>query len=162
MGENRATEGTMEANRIVDLLAATPARLRELVAGVDDGGSAAPAGEEWAPLDVLAHVVAANAILAPRLLQILVRPGVTLPAFDERRWAELTARARLTPAALLDLFAAERAALVGLARTLTPAEWALEGQHEVARARSVRQIAAHMAEHEREHIAQLRALVEAA
>ena len=111
---------------------------------------------------MVAHLVAADAILAPRLVQILVRPGVALPAFDERVWAEVTARAGLTLDQRLDLFAAQRAALVGLARALTPAEWALEGQHEVAGPRSVRQIAAHMAEHEREHVDQLRALVGAA
>jgi hypothetical protein len=108
---------------------------------------------------VLQHLAASNAILSPRLMQILVRPGTPMPAFDERVWASLAARAGLTLEQQLDLFAAQRAALVGLARTLTPAEWALEGEHEVDGRRSIRQIATHLAGHEQEHLEQLRALV---
>ena len=121
-----------------------------------------PDADRWSAAEVLEHLFAADAILAPRLLQILVRPGVALPAFDERVWATLVARAGLTLAQRLDLFAAQRAALVGLARTLTPAEWALEGEHEVAGRRSVHQIASHLVGHEQEHVEQLRALVEPA
>ena len=152
----------MESDRIVDLLAATPTRLRELHSRLGQSAAGPVGPDEWSAAEVLEHLFAADAILAPRLLQILVRPGVALPAFDERVWATLVARAGLTLAQRLDLFAAQRAALVGLARTLTPAEWALEGEHEVAGRRSVHQIASHLVGHEQEHVEQLRALVEPA
>jgi hypothetical protein len=151
----------VESDRNVEALAATPAELRELLARAEARPRAPEAGQ-WSALEVLRHLLASDAILSPRVMQILVRPGAPLAAFDERAWAELAARAGLTPAQELDLFAARRAALVGLLRTLTPAEWAHEGEHEVAGRLSVARIVAHLAEHEREHLAQLGELAEGA
>jgi hypothetical protein len=150
----------VETPDVIETLAATPIWLR---AGFDHLSEAAarraPRPHEWSALDILAHLRASDAILAPRIMQVLCRPDAPLAGYDERIWARLAARAHLPLAAQLAAFEAHRAELVGLLRTLTSAEWALAGQHEVRGQLTVRDIAADLAQHEQEHQAQFQALL---
>ena len=74
---------------------------------------------------------------------------------DERVLAAVTARAKLSLAVQLRRYAAGRAEIVGILRTLTAAEWESVGMHEQAGPMSIRAIAHHTAVHELEHVAEL-------
>jgi hypothetical protein len=148
----------MKSSQLVEELAATPGRLRELLRGVvgERPRLQADAGD-WTPVDVLLHVRASDAILAARIPQILARPGVPMADVDERAYGVVLARAGLTVAEQLDAFAARRAEIIALLRSLTPADWSATGQHELRGPITVRDLAAWMVEHEAGHLAQIAA-----
>jgi len=155
-GADRGGDG--DAAALIAALAEAPARITALFRAAGEAASAAsPAPDEWSASDVLAHLRASDAILAPRLFQIAVRDDPALPAFDERRWAEVAGYAALSPAVLLEGYASRRAELVAMLCRLAPADWQRAGQHEVAGRVTLLDIARHLATHEAEHVAQLEA-----
>jgi hypothetical protein len=152
----------METHEIIATLSSTPGWLRAEFSGLpDEVARHAPKAGEWSPAQVVAHLRASDAIVAPRVFQLLTRANAPLTGFDERAWAETAARAELPLATQLTAFEAQRAELVGVLRTLTDAEWEIVGQHETRGALSLREIATDLAEHEREHRSQLEAALAA-
>lgn len=146
----------MNTDDLVDALAETPIWLRETFLHLSDSAARlSPGAGQWSAADVLAHLRASDAILAPRVLQILVRAQAPLIGFDERAWAAWATRARLSISTQVEAFDAQRSELVGVLRTLIPAEWAAEGLHETRGALSVRAIVQDLATHEREHRQQM-------
>jgi len=142
--------------QLTEALAASPARLRRLLAGLEsEAVRPHPDVGDWAPIDVLLHVRASDAILAPRVGQILTRPNVPLADIDERAYAEVLVRAGLTVGEHLDIYAARRAELVALLRGLRPPGWALAGQHERRGPVTVRELVGWIADHEAEHLDQI-------
>ena len=143
-------------NDLIESLATTPRRLRELLGDLaDERAQPRPDSGDWTPVDMLLHVRASDAILAPRIPQILARPGVPLPDIDDRAYGDVLARAGLTVAEQLDAFTARRAELVALLRTLGPDDWSATGQHELRGPITVRDVVGWIAEHEAEHLAQI-------
>lgn len=152
----------MDTHEIIAVLAATPSWLQAGLASLpEEAARQTPKAGEWSPAQIMAHLRASDAILAPRVFQLLTRANAPLTGFDERAWAEIAARAQLPLATQLAAFEAQRAELVGVLRTLTDAEWEIVGQHETRGALSLRAIAADLAEHEREHQPQLEAALAA-
>jgi hypothetical protein len=149
----------VDPDAVIDALKSTPASLRLAVRRLKAAQIAQPAGDDWSALDVVRHVRAADAILAPRIWHALVRDRPALPSFDERRWAELIASANVPVDAQLAAFAIHRAELTALLRTLTPDQWQRTGVHETNGDQTVLQMCTHIAEHEREHVAQIEAIV---
>lgn len=144
---------------MIQRLAAIPDRIRHAVAGwSDERLRTVPAEGEWPAPAVLAHVRASDDIQAPRLLMILVRDNPPLPAFDERRWAEVAGYADLDFAASLAVFALRRAELVAALRRAAPDDWRRSGTHELRGAVTLLDVARGLVEHEEEHCAQLEAL----
>ena len=147
--------------QVVDALEATPDSLRALVRSTGERDeSSEPDG--WNSREVFAHLSASDAIVAPRIMQILVRENPPLPAFDERVWAELTRSDRVELELQLARFEISRAELVGMLRRLTQEQWARHGEHEVRGPMSVLQIAKSIVDHEAEHHQQLLGLRQSA
>lgn len=142
---------------LIGALGATPDRLRRLLGAVahQPPRPRPDPGTDWTAADVLLHMRATDAILATRIPQILARPHLPMADLDDRAYGEALARAGLTVAQQLDAFAARRAELVALLRTLRPADWSLTGQHELRGPISVRELAIWIAEHEAEHLSQI-------
>jgi transposase len=151
----------VEPEAIVAALAATADRLRALFADLpDERAVRAPAPGEWSAAEALAHLRACDAIIAPRVWQILVRPGVRFPGMDEPRWRALSARSDEPLAAQLAAFLTHRAELVALLRTLTPEEWETAGEHEELGPVTIRVLMDRgMVQHEAEHLAQIELLL---
>lgn len=151
------------AEDIIIALEATPRWLGDALAVAGKGPDEAPRiGGEWGLADIIYHVRASDAILAPRILHVLIRPGAALAAFDERAWAGLATAAGIPLSEQLTEFALRRRELVGVLRSLSHEQWALTGEHEVRGTMTVAQIAASIAEHEAEHRVQAEALIAAA
>ena len=118
-----------------------------------------PATGEWSPAEILTHVRAADAVIAPRIMQVLVRPGVALTAFDEREVGVRLARAQIAAVHAIAVFKARRTELVALLATVTDEERRLHGNHEAKGAVTIADLYNHLAQHEREHLAQLETAV---
>jgi hypothetical protein len=145
---------------LVERFAATPGRIAAAAAGRSPEQLAAtPADGGWSPLAVLAHVRASDDVLAPRLVAMLVRDRSPLPAFDERRWAEVLAYAESDFQELLATFAFRRAELVRVLRRLSAADWQRAGLHEERGVITLEDTLRHLVEHEVEHCRQLEALL---
>ena len=157
------SKGTFDRDEVVAALARTPQRLREQLDefGMSDW-DVPPATGEWSAADVLEHILAADAVIAPRVFNLLVRPGLRLPAFDERRWGEVIRRARQGVPDQLDLFTARRMQLVGVLRSLHPDEWLITGEHEEKGTVTIEQCVASLLQHESGHVDQIVTALEAA
>lgn len=149
-------------DRIHDLLnrlTGIPARIASAVANMSDADkSVAPPNGEWSVSHILAHLRASDDILAHRLFAILTRENPALPAYDERRWAEIAGYSEADFELSLNTFTLRRAELVNMLRQIDNESWQRLGTHEVKGAVSLFDVAASLVEHEEEHCAQLEAL----
>ena len=146
--------------QLIERLADTPARIERAVAGLSTGQleTAAQPGE-WSPADVLRHMRASNDILAFRLYAIGARDDPPLPAYDERRWAEISGYGCANFGDLLATYKLLRSELVAMLDGLDAAGWQRTGLHETRGRMSLVEIARHMADHEEEHCNQIEAMV---
>src|ERR1700730_4719456 len=144
-------------------LDSTLTRLEELLRSLrPDQLSARPFDEAWSAEELFEHVRASEAIVAPRILQLLVQgPGLAGTSFDERRWAIVAGRAQLPLDDRLALFELRRRELVALLRDLTAEEWSRRGDHPQLGRLSVADLCEGMAGHEEEHCRQLAEIVRA-
>jgi hypothetical protein len=142
----------MDTPQILSTLADTPGWLR---AGLTQLTEAAayhpPRPGEWCLADILAHLRASDAILAPRVYHVLVRDQPPLIGFDERAWALIAATAQTPLMSQLDSYACLRAELIGVLRALDASAWSRYGIHETRGRLSLREIANDLAIHELEH-----------
>jgi hypothetical protein len=152
----------MDTAQAISVLSRTPLWLRTYLGALtEEVARRAPQQGEWSPAQILAHLRASDAIMAPRIIRVLVRAEPPLIGYDERVWAAVTARAQLPVGTQLTAFEAHRAELIGVLRSLAPAEWERAGQHETRGRLTVAHIASDVAEHEQEHEAQMAAAVQA-
>jgi hypothetical protein len=147
----------MSDEELIDRLEQVPERLARALAG-DAAQRPATGPEGWSAVEILAHVRASDDIIAYRAYAILARDNPPLPAYDDRRWAEVTQYLEVETAASLAAFAAKRAELVRVLRHVAPADWERQGVHEVNGPLTLRQVVAFLLEHDEEHCAQLEAL----
>ena len=144
---------------VIARLRATPQSLRAMLRGKRAGAlTAASEIDGWSPLQVVLHVRASAAIVAPRVMQALVREGPSFASFDERAWAELLALPEMPLDAQLTAFQIERAELTAVLMKLSADQWRRAGVHELAGEQTVLAICESMAAHEEEHVAQVRGM----
>jgi DinB superfamily len=148
-----------EIEALLESYEAAPARIAAAAVGHGARLAEPPAPGEWSPRDILAHIRAADEILSPRLIQILVRDEPPLPSFDERRWAEVMGYATLDFDRLQATFAYRRAEMARVLRQLPPEGWQRVGIHEERGPRTVLRLLRVLVEHEAEHVAQIEALL---
>ena len=115
--------------------------------------------EGWSAHDVLAHMRASDDILIPRVYQLLARDNPPLPAFDERRWAEVAGYADAPADAHFARLVIRWYELIQLLRGLPDDAWQRTGDHETTGPITLEQIVAHLVGHAEEHIAQLDGLL---
>jgi hypothetical protein len=139
-------------------LAATPRFVATLFADHFDADISASREGEWSAAGVLAHLRAADDIQSYRAYAILARDDAPMPAFNERRWAEVVGYADLPPRDSAAVYAGKRDELVAMLRRISPEEWDRTCRHETLGDFTLWAQLSNLAEHEEEHAAQLRAL----
>ena len=144
---------------IIAALAATPAALSDALTTLGPARADDAAAGEWSLADVVRHVRASDAIVATRIMHILVRDNPPLTAWDDVAWAQLFASAAIPLADQLTGFALRRSELVAILRALNEEQWRRTGTHELAGPLTLESIAASIVEHEAEHIAQAKGLL---
>jgi DinB superfamily len=153
----------LERERLIGRLAAAPGHFYELLARLEDADSVTNVEDgEWSPHEVVAHLRAANDILEPRILQVLVRPNTPLIGFDEALWLDVLGYATLPITDLLQTMMWRRKELVHALRGVPPEAWERTGTHEVRGPMIVFELATQIADHEDEHLAQIARAVERA
>ncbi|MCC7359504.1 MAG: DinB family protein [Anaerolineales bacterium] len=132
-------------NRVAELLATFPAEAHNW----------SPAPEDWTAPQVVTHLVATDVLFVERFKRMLNERNPTVPYFDAEH-ASPDGAARAADA--LVRFAAGRQALLDLLAPLPPVAWDRPAVHARSGPTTLgRQVLA-VAEHDREHVAQLAAL----
>jgi uncharacterized damage-inducible protein DinB len=143
---------------VLSALAAAPRAIRRALGRASRRRLARrPARREWSTTEVLGHLLDAEVTLAFRIRKLAAEPGGTIVAWDQERWTTGLRHQRGDARTLLEAYAALRAANVEQVRRLSPAQRAAAGRHpEYGRLR-VREMLEHLAEHDLNHLAQVRA-----
>jgi hypothetical protein len=138
---------------LIDLLAATPAELREAA----EGAGPAPEGE-WNAAQILAHMAAAEHFFFERLTILLNQEHAYLKSFAEAATTRQSTMTNNTWEENLEAFNAIRGETVSLLMGMTLAEWERSGIHETLGRITVEDVAENMVDHDAEHVEQLEGL----
>ncbi len=139
-------------------LRAAPARLARALRRVPRRLVALRPGRgEWAVSEVLSHLADAEIALAFRLRKIAAEPRGVLMAWDQDRWADGGRYRRTPPREALATFAALRRSNLAYVGRLSPAQKQQHGRHPEYGRLTIPQMLAHWAEHDLNHLEQLRA-----
>lgn len=149
-----------EIEGLLRRLAAAPSRYVAALSRLEDADSISDMHDgEWSPVQVLAHVRAANDILEPRIFHVLVRENTPLLAYDDGVWAQVARYDTLPITESLATMKHKRKELVHMLKGISPEDWQRTGTHEVRGSMSVFDIASYVADHDEEHIAQIEASI---
>lgn len=150
---------SVTVEQVLALLGPAPARIAALTDGLMPAHlRTRPAPDEWSTNDVLAHLRACADVWGDCIATILAEDNPTIRAIDPRTWMTRTNYPDLEFRPSLEAYAAQRAALMAVLETLTPAAWAREATMRGAGKpirRSVLGFARRLAIHERPHLKQI-------
>jgi hypothetical protein len=144
-----------------DVLRATPADLRELVAEADGDVRARPAPAEWSVIECLGHIVDSALMTAVRCRWILAHDRPPLVPYDQDLWVQGLRHADDDPEGLLALLEAIRASDLALWARSSAEDRARVGVHEERGPESYDLTFRLAAGHDRVHTAQARAALAA-
>ena len=116
-----------------------------------------PGRGEWAVAEVLGHLADAEIALAFRIRKIAAEPRGVLAAWDQDRWADHGGYRRTPPGEALATFAALRRSNLAYVGRLSAAQKGQYGRHPEYGRLTIPQMLAHWAEHDLNHLAQIRA-----
>jgi hypothetical protein len=118
-----------------------------------------PAPGKWSIREIVAHLADDELVGAYRIRLILSSPGTSIQAFDQDRWAADGRYASADLDSSLRLFRTLREANLALFRMLDEGEWSRFGIHAERGRESLRDIATYYAGHDRNHFAQIEAIL---
>ena len=146
----------LSREELIDALAATPGRFRELLrARPAEQLARRPDGGGWSPIEVLRHVRDVVQVYGMRFKWMILQDDPFLPNYDEDRWVTESPDGPAQLDAVLDEMAAYRAETVRLLRALPPDGWSRRGRHEVLDEVELEPYVRHEVAHEEQHLAQL-------
>jgi hypothetical protein len=148
--------GTLGDRDPFEVLRATPAAVRQAVAGVPREVAATPERPgKWSMLQVAQHLADAELVGAFRYRMILAHDRPVLQGYDQDRWAERLRYADSDLAVALEQFGVLRAANLRLLERASPAERARVGVHSERGEESITHLLRMYAGHDLVHLRQL-------
>jgi hypothetical protein len=146
-----------DRQRSLERLRATARDLVALTAGVpDDRLQRSPAPGEWSPATVVEHLADAELVYSVRLRMVLTGDRPYLAGYDEAAWAERFAGLDGDTRGALARWRMLREANLRLFDSLEDEEWQCAGLHADLGEVTVAHVAALLADHDRDHLDQLR------
>ncbi|MBX6343193.1 MAG: DinB family protein [Thermomicrobiaceae bacterium] len=147
----------MEVYReLIDTLAGTPQRLRELLAGQEGAGPRSL--EAWGPLEVVVHLIDVERLQRGRMQRILEERTPYLRSWDQEAAARAHDYAAITLPEALETFTRERSDTVHFLITLAIKDWERTGIHDEYGELSIEDLAEKLISHDAEHLEQLASL----
>ena len=122
--------------------------------------SARPAPGKWSIVEIIAHLAEDELTGTWRYRQMIESPGTSLPGFDQDLWARLGDYAAWSAKDALDMFRLLREANLRMLRGLTERQFDAGGVHAERGEMTVRSLARHMAGHDRNHLEQIRRILQ--
>lgn len=140
--------------------AQTPHLLAELVENVSDERlTERPGPEKWSIGEILAHLAEDEIATAWRYRQMVEHSGIELAGFDQNLWANIGNYGRRAPQESLTLFRLLRGANLEFLNGLRAEQWNCFGIHAERGRITVKDLAAHMAGHDANHVEQIRRIL---
>ena len=118
-----------------------------------------PRPDKWSVGEILAHLAEDEIATAWRYRQMVEHSGTALAGFDQDMWARLGDYGSRAPQDSLELFRLLRLANLQFLEHLAPEQWECHGIHAERGRINVRDLAAHMAGHDANHIEQIRKIL---
>ncbi len=138
-----------------------PELLAMSIAGKSDGDlRRSPAPGKWSVGEILAHLAESEIVTLWRYRQMIENSGGPLSAYDQDKWAGMGKYATRDPQESLQLFTALRKINLEMFARLTSAEWQSFGKHAERGKMTVETLAGHIAGHDRNHLEQIRKILE--
>ena len=145
-----------DTGAMIEELAATPDRLRQLTRSIKDAALDVQAAGAWSARTVLAHLRDDEfLVMRLRLERMLVEDHPSLAPFDEQAWEADRWRGRERLDDLLDDFDLQRAASIAILRRVEGDVWQRSGMQAEYGTLTVRTWLDHWLEHDRMHLAQI-------
>ena len=143
----------------LEVMAATPGRVRALVQGRDPDQLERPAADgAWSARNVIGHLVDVDIVYGFRWRLALTADRPRYPGYDEKLWSRLPG----PPAArLCELLEGLREHNLLLLRSLSPAQWSRVAVHEEQGEEAVELMVRKVAGHDLAHLDQLRRTIAA-
>jgi hypothetical protein len=140
----------------LEVMAATPAALREATAGLDAAAARAPEAEgKWSVQEVVRHLADSEIVYGYRIRLIVAAERPAIPGYDQDAWAQRLGYLDGPLDEALADHAAMRAMNLRWLRARTPAELARTGLHSERGEESVAHIARLLAAHDLVHLRQI-------
>jgi uncharacterized damage-inducible protein DinB len=118
-----------------------------------------PSKDKWSIGEILAHLAEDELATAWRYRQMLEHSGLELMGFDQDLWARMGDYCSRVPDESLALFRLLRNANLQFLKQITPEQWECSGMHAERGHITIRDLAAHMAGHDANHVEQIRAIL---
>jgi hypothetical protein len=151
--------GLSEGKDPLAILASTPSRIGELIAGRSIADlRTSPSPDRWSIAQIVTHIADAEIVGAYRFRLILSASGTPLQAYDQAVWARELHYENADPHASLELFRVVRASLLRLVRGLDDEHLDRYGMHPERGKESVRHLLKLYAGHDLNHLAQIERL----
>ena len=143
-----------------EILSSTPTRMGALLARHSTARlQVRPAPERWSVAEIVSHLADAEIVFAYRVRRILAAPGSAIEPFEQADWVRSQHAGASDAHASLALFTAIRQSMLGLIGRLSEAELDSYGEHAERGPESVRYLQSLMAGHDRNHLAQIEAIL---
>jgi len=150
----------IEGDDFLAVLSETPEVLADLIQHASNAMLARrPRPGKWNINEIVGHLVDDEVATAWRYRQMIERDGAPLAGFDQDDWVRLGRFAETPAKDSLALFTQLRDYNVRMLRSLTPEEWSRRGLHAERGETSVRDLATHMAGHDRNHVRQIQEIL---
>jgi hypothetical protein len=118
-----------------------------------------PQPEKWSVVEIVAHLAEDELVTSWRYRQMIESPGCALAGFDQNLWERLGRYGAWAVHDALAMFRLLRRANLRLLEGLSREQWEAFGVHAERGRITVRDLAAHMAGHDRNHLEQIRQIL---
>jgi uncharacterized damage-inducible protein DinB len=125
-----ATKNESRSAPLIDRYAAGGAILGYAVSGLTpDQETARPGPGAWSAVELSAHLLDADLVIADRMKRVIAEDDTVLQAFDENAWVERLGYQSTSVVEAVELLAANRRWMTRILRGLADADFARAGQH---------------------------------
>lgn len=118
-----------------------------------------PQPNKWSVVEIVAHLAEDELVTSWRYRQMIETPGCALAGFDQELWQRLGRYETWSMDEALSMFRSLRQSNLRMLEKLSAEQWDAFGVHAERGRISVRDLAAHMTGHDRNHLEQIRRIL---
>lgn len=149
-----------DTENFLEMQATTADALRNVTANASSATlQKSPAPGKWSIVAIVAHMAEDELVSSWRYRQMIENSGCALAGFDQDMWAKLGRYEAWAIDDALQMFTLLREANLRMLKSLSKGDWERHGMHAERGKITVRDLARHMAGHDRNHLEQIRKIL---
>ncbi len=143
-------------SRALSILASTPRRLEKLLSSVGPREAVArPMPRKWSIKEIVSHLADTELVYGFRYRRTIAEPGARLGEFDQDIWAKELLYRKQPLDTIEKAFSALRKQNLVLLKLVPKGAWSQHATHSEYGTISLREMVAHLATHDRNHLSQI-------